>query len=92
MIEDACKPLNEKDVEPTKSVLQQALKRCGNHSTFKTTSECRSQLDWFFQAGVRVLTSSQAAEEVKQIAAAGNMEFWHCIKVISRSQEEGLVE
>mmetsp|Transcript_25414 Transcript_25414/g.60549 ORF Transcript_25414/g.60549 Transcript_25414/m.60549 type:complete len:355 (-) Transcript_25414:124-1188(-) len=62
VVEDACKPLNQSDVEPTKATLG--------------------------KAGVRVMSSSEAIEEAKQIKANPKMavrDYIHHVKVHKRA-------
>eukprot|EP00438_Fugacium_kawagutii_P015461 Skav202291 [mRNA] locus=scaffold3364:55719:71700:+ [translate_table: standard] len=61
VIEDACKPLNASDVDPTKKVLN--------------------------EAGVRVMSSSQAVEELKQISAAGNVALTDFIQEVAHHKK-----
>lgn len=65
VIEDACKPLSESEVLPTKKVLN--------------------------EAGVRVLSSAQATEEVKQLAAAGNIALGDFIHQVANHKHAAIL-
>lgn len=65
VIEDACKPLSESEVLPTKKVLN--------------------------EAGVRVLSSAQATEEVKQLAATGNIALGDFIHQVANHKHAAIL-
>lgn len=65
VIEDACKPLSESEVLPTKKVLN--------------------------EAGVRVLSSAQATEEVKQLATAGNIALGDFIHQVANHKHAAIL-
>jgi len=65
VIEDACKPLSQSEVEPTKKVLE--------------------------KAGVRVMSASQAVEEVKQIQSSGNVALTDFVGQVAAHKQATIV-